>query len=284
MLKTSSLRARLKLNLRHPGLLPAKLLFRLKSLGRTPTGRIIGRIGRVRFEFDFDFDPAMTTMYRGGYEIACVRLVRKHLRPGGVFLDCGANIGYFSALALDCVGPTGQVHAFEPVPRYFERLRRVGELNPSYHFYARACALGNQAGDVDIAVTNLPNKGWNTVVPGFMDPATIGETVHAPVIRLDAYLHEQNLERVDLIKIDVEGYELPVLEGLSDFFALTTPKPPVLCEVAPAAYPLLKKTLSDLSLYMAGFGYKAFDVLPPHRPVVLEAQARTINVLFRVSD
>jgi FkbM family methyltransferase len=145
----------------------------------------------VRFEFDFDFDPALATMFRGNYEIACVRLVRRHLRPGGVFLDCGANIGFFSALALDCVGPSGQVHAFEPVPRYCARLRRLGELNPTHPLSVRPWALGDRTGFVDGAVTNLPNIGWNTAVPGFMPPTAIAEQVRAPMARLDEYLKEQ---------------------------------------------------------------------------------------------
>jgi hypothetical protein len=98
--------------------------------------------------------------------------------------------------------------------------------------------------------------------------------------RLDRYLSRRGIERVALIKIDTEGFELPVLRGASGFLDSATPLPPVLCEVAPGAYPLLGGRVADLQEYMARHGYSAFDVERGSRPLCVEGLTETTNVLF----
>src|SRR6202008_2152616 len=147
-----------------------------------------------------------------------VALLQRVLAPGDVFVDVGANIGYFTAVAAASVGRAGEVHAFEPVPRYFERLDALRRSNPEHRLHVYAEALGDAEGSAEIRVTRERNIGWKTLLPGLMRAEETGHTHTVRVRCLDHYLAERGVGRVALIKIDVEGYELPVLRGLTGYF------------------------------------------------------------------
>jgi FkbM family methyltransferase len=217
-------------------------------------------------------------MYFGSYAIPLVETMKRFLRPGDVFFDVGANIGYLSAIAAGLVGPTGQVHCFEPVPEYFERVEKLAALNPEYAFRANFCAAGEQPGKCMIYVTREP--GQSTLVPAYKKDPEIVSTLEVPVIRLDAYLQQHGIERVALIKIDAEGFELPILRGLQGFFEGTAHRPAILCEIAPGAYPLMGRKVSELASYMRGYGYRAHDLIDGTTPVNLEAIHHVDDVLF----
>lgn len=266
--------------LRHdPAGLAQRLRVRFHSLLPRPTGVRVKRLGDVLFECDFSLDAAVRHMYRGDYEPDSVRLLRKHLRPGDTFVDVGANIGYLTAIGLDCVGPSGTVHAFEPVAAMYERLARLGALNPGYQLHAHPWALSDTEGQAKLYVNGPGNIGWNTMVEGFMKEASLAQVVDVPTRRLDRYLDEQGVKDVAFIKIDVEGFERPVLSGLSGYLKHRKP-PPILCEVAPAAYPFLGQTLEELADLTRSYGYEARDVAPPHDVVDITTLRRTNNILF----
>ena len=144
-------------------------------------------------------------------------------------MDVGANVGQYTALLADLVGPRGRVIAFEPVPRTFGILQAVvsglGLANVEPH----AVALGDgdgKASMIDVRdADGLPDPGLS-----HLGSATGGAAVVVPVARLDT-LSERTL-RVDscsFVKIDVEGAELLVLRGASAFLA--THRPAILVEL-----------------------------------------------------
>jgi FkbM family methyltransferase len=264
----------------NPGLFCRKSVARL--LPRAPffPRRAVRNIRGVRFECEFALDPRIGDMFFSAYEPDEVAVLERCLKPGDVFVDVGANIGYLTAIGASLVGRTGQVHSFEPVPAYFARLQALCEANPEYSIRANAIALGETAGTAEIAQSGDGNIGWNSMVPGMLT----GES-HArhtvPVQRLDAYLAEQRVSRVALIKVDAEGFELPVLRGASRFLdEAAASLPPILCEVAPGAYPLLGTKVTDLFEFLARYGYVALDVESHGRPVRVESLGTTLNVLF----
>lgn len=238
------------------------------------------RIHGVVFEFDFAADPSIKLMFAEIYEADIVNTMRKYLHAGEVFFDVGANIGYLSAVALGLVGRSGQVHSFEPVPRFFDRLKLVADFNPEYAMKAHQCALGESDGAAVMNISNVSNIGWNTMVPGMMSPATILESITVPVTTLSSYIRKANVERVGMIKIDTEGYEYPVVKGLQAYFDQTPHRPVLLIEIAPSAYPLMGSTLREFRQHMNRVGYSAFDVHNHHCPVDVPSLTETTNVLF----
>jgi FkbM family methyltransferase len=135
-------------------------------------------------------------------------LLRQVLQPGMTVVDVGANIGYFTILASRLVGPSGRVVAFEPAPAALALLRRNLEENGCSNVRLVPRAVGARGGDATLFTTS-DNLGVSSLlsanVPG---SAVMGATV--AMTTLDADLEG---ERVDLVKIDVQGAESAVIAG-----------------------------------------------------------------------
>jgi FkbM family methyltransferase len=263
---------------KNPALFCRVLFAKINTTRRMPPLPARKRIENIDFEFDLEVYRGTAPMYFGSYALPVVETMKRLLRRGDVFFDIGANIGYLSAIAAGLVGPAGQVHCFEPVPDYFERLQRLVELNPNYTILPNARGAGEIPGNCKIYVTREP--GQNTMVSEYKTGPEIVSTLEVPVIRLDSYIEEHAIETVKLIKIDAEGFELPILKGLENFFKRSTCRPDVICEIAPRAYPLMGRTISELVEYMADYGYVARDLLDGATPVDLQAMRHVDDVLF----
>jgi FkbM family methyltransferase len=245
-------------------------------------GTVLGKVNsRIRFEFNFSLDPVIRWMYFGAYEVWTQCALRRLLHKGDVFLDVGANIGYISAYAASLVGRGGQVHSFEPVPEYFARLAQLLQLNPDYDFHLNSFALGERNENAVLSVSSLPNIGWNTMVDGFMEEATVRKKLTIRVLRLDEYLLSKNLGRVTVIKIDTEGFELPVLKGLSGFLEKIPlgSRPALIIEVAPHAYPFLHSNLAELEGFLQHYGYSVRLLEDPERMIDVKRFVSTTNIL-----
>ena len=126
----------------------------------------------------------------------------RYLRAGDIVADVGANIGDVAIVCARTVGPRGTVHAFEPHPRVFGWLGQNVELNRLENVQLTNAALGERDGALD--VSNDRRDDMNRLLPA-------GGGISVPVRRLDDLL--EGAERIDLLKIDVEGFELFVLRG-----------------------------------------------------------------------
>jgi FkbM family methyltransferase len=240
------------------------------------------KINGVLFEFDLSYAPVIRNMLLGKYEIKVRNVMQKILHPGDTFIDVGANIGYFTAIAAGLVGESGEVHSFEPVPKYFQKLKKLSELNPNYKIRVNNYALGEIEGTSLMDVSATADIGLNTMVVGLMKSENREVSIEIPVKRLDVYIKEYQLKSIALIKIDVEGFEFFVLKGLRNFFMNTAVLPYIICEITPTAYSLLGSKLSDLFSYMQQHNYYPFDLTTDR---VLDysyvKQQGLINVLFK---
>lgn len=117
------------------------------------------------------------------------------------------------------------------------------------------------------------------MVPGFMPERSRKARIRVPVMRLDQYIGDGKVNQISLIKIDTEGFEFPVLKGLGRYFEDQPDRPPIICEIAPTAYPLLGYELSQLSDYMESHGYHSFEMLRRERIELTRLEA-TRNIIF----
>lgn|SRR5208282_3283972 len=263
---------------RNPSLFCRVMLAKLNTTRRMPALPVSRRINNVVFEYGLENYRGTAPMYFGSYALLVIDAMKRFLKPGDVFFDVGANVGYLSAIAAGFVGVRGQVHAFEPVPEYFEKLQRLAQLNSEYSIATNASAAGANPGACTIYVTREP--GQNTLVPSYKSGPEITATLDVPVVRLDSYIEANRIDRIALIKIDAEGYEFPILRGLERYFASSNSRPAIICEIAPRAYPLMGSKLSDLAAYMARFGYSARDLVDAVNPIDLCAIQHVEDVLF----
>ena len=146
------------------------------------------------------------------YEVETTRLFERVVEPGMVVVDAGAHVGYFTLAAARLVGPTGRVHSFEPEPVNHALLLRNIELNEYQNVTPVRQALSNQAGNATLFLTALDSGRHSTYQHDLpMSGSLIIETT-----TLDEYLENQGWPKIDLVKIDVEGAEIDVLDGMAE--------------------------------------------------------------------
>lgn len=142
------------------------------------------------------------------------QLARAVLRPDSVFLDIGANIGLTTLIAAEHV-TEGRLIAVEPAPATFTYLRRNMALN-GVSVQAENLAFGAGEGTVDFLVRPGGSAANHVVTQAHMAAKAGGPQVRkVRQRRVDDYLQAEGIDRVDFIKIDVEGYEIPVFEGMA---------------------------------------------------------------------
>ncbi len=154
--------------------------------------------------------PSTVQVAMGTYEAAKKAMIRRYLRPGMTFVDAGANMGYFTLQAAGLVGSSGRVISIEPAPENFRYLQRSVELNGYTNTRALPIALSDHAGTADLQILSLSTAHTFTPLPPEYSNLP---KVAVPIATLDSVVEEQKLERVDMVKIDVQEWELEVLRG-----------------------------------------------------------------------
>ena len=162
----------------------------------------------------FDTSIKKHIYFQGYFEWAETNFIRSALRPGQVFVDVGANIGWHTLVAANRVGPSGFVHAFEPVSKTFDELQGNVALNKFENVSLRQIGLSDVDGEIEIYGNKEDDSGGNTMFGG-PDHSLI-EVIRTR--RGDDMLSELGIEKVHLLKVDVEGAEMHVLRGLGRFF------------------------------------------------------------------
>lgn len=194
----------------------------------------------------------------------------ERLRPGMTFIDVGANMGLYSLFAASVVGPTGRVLAIEPSRREFIQLQANIELNRLGNVVAVQAAAGRDSGEALLQVAEAPHTGHNTlgtfVYPGIKRART--ETV--PLRPLDDLADEAGLAEVHVIKIDVEGEELGVLQGAGRI--IEAHHPALLIEAIETTLDARTAASGSIREWLSQRGYGLFELGPEDEPLIRAPQ------------
>ncbi|MFQ6026496.1 MAG: FkbM family methyltransferase [Dehalococcoidia bacterium] len=145
------------------------------------------------------------------YENAERHILYAHCRPGMTFVDIGANIGYYTALATHAVGAEGQVLALEPDPESFQYLRQTVAANNTQNVRCFQLAATDAPGPRRLYLSK-DNRGDNRIY----EPEPGWESLEIQTVTVDGLLAELEIASVDFIKIDVQGAEGSVIAGMKD--------------------------------------------------------------------
>jgi len=252
-----------------PGLLVKKAVGKLRrKTTQLPDSPVITLVnGTVKFEtkkLPFLTEDNQLAMMTGSYDIMLQQFLKRHVKPGDTVIDGGANVGFVSAVLASNVGKTGEVHSFEPLRECYERLQVLANLNPEYHFFPNNAALGEEEGILTLFCPEGDARNATLVAR-----TEYTDVRKVPVKRLDDYI-EANVrspEKLSVIKLDVQGFEFPVLRGLEKFLSTTTLRPVIACDMKPFEMSKIGHTLDEFQQYMRKFGYQAYDIVREKVPV-----------------
>lgn len=164
----------------------------------------------LNFKMDVDTSDTGVGPYlimHGSFAQAETRLLKKILKPGMMFIDVGANIGYFTLLAAQCVGKNGKVIAFEPEEKNFKLLEGNIKKNTFHNVIVEKYAVSDTIGESSLYL-DAQNPARHSLSSYAGEKSVIVKTT-----TLDAYLGDR---KVDVVKIDVEGAEPAVLKGMGE--------------------------------------------------------------------
>ena len=165
----------------------------------------------------------------GNFEPNELTWVSQTLTDGMTMIDVGAHIGMYMLVASKLVGDSGLVIAIEPSTREFQRLTTHVTLNDLRNVRCLQVGASSASGNALLKIASEWNSGHNTFGDFFNPEVDLIREEPVLMQTLDAIVSAQKLERVDLIKIDVEGHELKVLTGALE--TITRFRPRVLIEV-----------------------------------------------------
>ena len=186
-------------------------------------------------------------LVRGTLEIPVQEALRRLLGEGDVFYDVGANVGFFTLIAARLVGPSGHVYAFEPVGESAAAVRANASLNGFGNVTVLESAVAAASGRERLVVVD--DLSWSRLERSRQHPLAT-DTVEVKVVALDELVERGDLRPPALVKIDVEGAELSVIEGMRR--TLERHRPAVVCE--------LHDTGAEVAAAFAELGYEVTNL------------------------
>ncbi len=174
------------------------------------------------------------------------RFFERFLRVGDTIIDAGANIGLLTLRATKIVGESGNVVSIEPHPETFQWLEKNIFLNNFSNIHTHNVAVGHK--DQTVSFTNFKIKDINKI-------SESEGTLNLPMKTLDALC--AHVAHCDLLKIDVEGFELPALFGAEELLKRTDV---VMFESSPRNFALQNYSLQDIFRYFSLQGFLVFKI------------------------
>jgi FkbM family methyltransferase len=208
-----------------------RALARAPVLGRGVAWWQSQRVGTLRVGIGqglkFRAGPSNPAYASGDSELPVQQTLARHVRPGHVVYDVGANVGFFSVLAARLVGPRGKVYAFEPVPDNATLAVENARRNDFGNVEVIGKAVDRASGRAQIALARYAGGSMLSTVG--RPPDDTGTTLAVEAVSLDDFVFRDGAPPPDVVKVDVEGAELGVLEGMRRL--LREHRPVVLYEV-----------------------------------------------------
>jgi len=208
------------------------------------------------------------------------QVLRACVRPGGTFLDIGANNGVYSLLAATLVGPAGRVIALEPQPEPAALMAKSFAANSMHHATVHQVACSDHHGTATMFIP--PTSRCGGLFPGFSAQVK-HRTTTVQLVTLDEIVQQQPLPGEVFIKLDAEGSEYAVLEGARQVVAER--RPTILIELNPASARAAGRSTAEIVDLLRRLGYAQFSFAEnfpePATAEELEREAQR-NVVARV--
>lgn len=218
--------------------------------------------------------PMESAIWLGGvYEVTTTKFLRQVLREGDVFLDIGANCGAVTLVAASAIN-NGKIYAFEPGNTVRSRLQANIDLNPTLKNIVKVVpfGLGLKAGKL------LYYEDQNYRGNGALFES---QGIPVDVVSLDDWVFQEKIDKIDAIKIDVEGMEYDVLLGGK--LTLTKYHPIIYFETLPCFFTNKSYTVQTIYEFLAGLGYRIVNPTKPYNEIKFSGAYPSNSVAIHLS-
>lgn len=206
---------------------------------------IVKEIQGINYELNLKEVIDSSLYYSGTYENDEEKLVDELLNPGMIAFDIGANFGYYTFRMAKKVEPGGTIYAFEPTTWAYDKLLRNASLNPNItNIEYMKIALSDSTAEKELNIQSsyrIDNKNGNF----------IGKY---KITSLDEFVRDNHFNKIDFIKMDVDGYEGKIIRGSQ--YVLKKYHPIILMEICPSMLEKNMDHVSDLIEILTSLGYK----------------------------
>jgi FkbM family methyltransferase len=223
---------------------------------------LIKEVNGIHYELDLTEVIDAAIFYSDSREPATSKALATLCKPGDIIFDIGANVGSHTLPIAKTVGSTGKVYAFEPVPWALNKLQRNISLNTFNNIIVEPIALSDAPDDnaefslrasfkttSQIPVNadgNLNENWWNAC-----------EKVKVKVETIDNFVKENKIKKVDLFKLDVDGFEAKVINGATK--VLNEYEPIIIMELAPSWIAAKGDDVNAVINSLTSIGYSFYD-------------------------
>ena len=217
--------------------------------------------GTLKLDLDLSEHMQSQIFWHGFYSLEVAEVLRRTLRTGDTFLDCGANIGELTLLGSKLVGDTGRVFAFEPLDDLADQLDRHLAMNQIRNVEVQRVGVSAKAGTSPIFVAaeafsdGTRHRGLATL---FQTPTRGIETATIDLVSIDDFVRDRALTEIRLIKLDIEGAELPAIEGAQH--TLRQLKPFLIVEIGRETCESAGYEPKDIASYIVALGYRLYRI------------------------
>ena len=191
----------------------------------------------------------------GAFEANEFAFLDRYLQPGMVFVDAGAHEGLYSVFAARRAGPEGRVYAIEPSERERAACERNLELN-GLTATMIPCAVAGADGEAEFLLAQDHRSGHNTLGAFAWEGVHVDARRRVVVRSFDSLAAEYGWERVDFLKMDIEGAETAALRGGGRVFREL--RPVVLVEVSPRSLEAQRSSREELLATFEELGYELY--------------------------
>lgn len=224
------------------------------------------------------------TIYNYGYyEEKETRFLSQQIQLGQTVFDLGANVGYYTLMFARRVGNSGIVHCFEPDRKNFRQLVDNIYLNQLSNVVANQVAVSNANGYMTLYSNSDENGGMKSIVQQFEH---VYDREKVETICLDDYVKQNAIDKVDFIKVDIEGAEMLAFQGAEHLLS-SSKAPDIMLEINPICLSRLGFSDIELQKLLIDYGYKIYLIEDngtlKHIPSEIETR-KSINVFATKKD
>lgn len=218
--------------------------------------------GDLRLSLSLTDSMQRRVFWMGYYNLDIVPLLKRELRAGMVFVDVGANFGEISLVAAKCVGSSGRVIAFEPMDAVANELEMNARQNGLPQITLVRMGLSDKSAQhIPLYAScgqGLPGDEHKGLGSLFGNPVETEPAQHISVTTLDEWVTAHSINRIDMLKIDIEGAELPCLIGARQ--TLQTCRPRLIVEVQEPTAIAAGYHARDILDFLAKLGYTGYRI------------------------